>query len=191
MGVSTSCVGVAKSFPLPLAPSNGLFLSKIGFKLKSKNITKIKRIVSGGQSGVDRAALDCAIQHNISHGGWCPKGRISEDGIIDLRYQLKEIMHGSYRQRTRQNVLDSDGTLILNLGVLDGGTLATLKFVEQFKKPSLVVQLENETSYINLANVLDWIKQHHIEILNVAGPRESKRVGIYFIAMSFLDRLFS
>jgi hypothetical protein len=81
----------------------------------------LQRIVSGGQAGVDRAALDWAIARGIPHGGWCPAGRIAEDGMIPERYQLRETASPGYRERTRRNVEDSDGTLILNLGELDAG----------------------------------------------------------------------
>ena len=100
----------------------------------------IQRIVSGGQTGADRAGLDWAILEHIAHGGWCPLGRIAEDGLISSRYELEELPTGGYRARTRQNVFESDGTLIVNGGELGGGTLQTLCFAEQLGKPYLVIQ---------------------------------------------------
>ena len=101
----------------------------------------IKKIISGGQTGVDRAGLDAAIQHNISHGGWCPRGRRAEDGTIDTRYQLVETASHDYSQRTEFNVRDTDGTLILNMGTLDGGTAFTARVAESIPKPCLILDL--------------------------------------------------
>lgn len=123
-------------------------------------IGPVAKIVSGGQAGVDRAALDWAIMRGLPHGGWCPKGRTAEDGVIDSRYILQETESAGYRQRTRQNVVDSDGTLILNLGELSDGTLATQRFAERFGKPYLVVQLESGAD--DLRQVLEWLQSHHI-----------------------------
>jgi len=92
-------------------------------------------IISGGQTGTDRAALDFAIAHGIPHGGWCPLGRRAEDGVLDPRYRLRETESKSYRQRTRRNVADSDATLILNLGELADGSLATRQLAERASKP--------------------------------------------------------
>lgn len=152
-------------------------------------MTSIKKIVSGGQAGADRAALDWAINHNFDLGGWCPPGRLAEDGVMDARYQLVEMAYGNYRQRTRQNVMDSDGTLILNLGKLDGGSLATLRFAEQFRKPCRVVQLDDAVIYDEIANIFVWFNEFQIEVLNIAGPRESKRNGIYEASIGFLEKL--
>jgi len=149
----------------------------------------LKKIVSGGQTGADRAGLDWAIHHGVPHGGWCPQGRIAEDGILDLKYHLLEVPNGSYRQRTKRNVMDSDGTLILNLGDLDGGTLATENFARQLKRPSLVMQLDQEISDSDIDAVWQWINEHEISELNVAGPRESKRPGIYRKTITLLDFL--
>ena len=88
----------------------------------------IEKIVSGGQTGVDRAALDWALQRGVAHGGWCPKGRLAADGPLPERYLLRETDSMGYRQRTKLNVRDSDATLIFNTGVLDGGTLQTVRF---------------------------------------------------------------
>lgn len=137
-----------------------------------------ERIVSGGQTGADRGALDFAIKHGYIHGGWAPHGRLAEDGVIPAKYQLTEMAEGGYRQRTRRNVVDSDATLIVNLGELDGGTLATQVFAEKSGKPCLVVQADPGISEGMVDSVIAWLRQHDVKILNVAGPRESKRPGI-------------
>jgi len=148
-----------------------------------------RHIVSGGQTGADRGALDFAIAHGFTHGGWAPQGREAEDGKIALKYQLVELDHGGYRQRTRRNVLDSDGTLIVNCGELDGGTLATQVFAQRLKKPCLVVQLDLGVTANVVVQVLEWVRQYEIKTLNVAGPRESKRPGIYRLTRELLDQV--
>jgi hypothetical protein len=148
-----------------------------------------QRIVSGGQTGADRGALDFAIKHGYTHGGWAPRGRKAEDGVIPSKYQLTELAEGGYRQRTRRNVEDSDGTLIVNLGDLDGGTLATQIFAQQMGKPHLVVQLDLGVTTEIEADVIAWLRQNTIKTLNIAGPRESKRPGIYQGTLAFLERL--
>lgn len=151
----------------------------------------ISKIISGGQTGVDRAALDWAISHGIAHGGWCPKGRLAEDGLLDKQYQLVEIEHGSYRQRTKHNVLDSDGTLILNLGELQGGTLQTVHFADRHNKPYWLVQLEKTFDDHEFAEIANWLLSNEIKTLNIAGPRETKRPNIYSASYKFLTALFS
>ena len=147
---------------------------------------KIEKIISGGQTGVDRAALDVALELGIPCGGWCPKGRRSEDGVIPERYPLKETSSSSYSARTEMNVKDSDGTLILTWGPVTGGTARTLEFTKKFKKPHLVVDLsKREEPDI----VKEWGQQNSLRILNVAGPRESKVPGIHARAAEFLIRL--
>jgi hypothetical protein len=150
------------------------------------NITKI---VSGGQTGADRAALDFAINHGVEHGGWCPKGRLAEDGRIAEKYQLQEMLRSGYRQRTKQNVIDSDGTLILNLGKLESGSLATLRFAEKLGKPHLVMQLDEGVGEEAVSRVRNWLGQSQISVLNVAGPRESKRPGVYRLVRELLEGL--
>lgn len=150
----------------------------------------IQRIVSGGQTGADRAALDWAKNHHIPHGGWVPPGRLAEDGVIDSSYQMSEMASGSYRQRTKKNVEDSDGTLILNLGLFDGGSLATKRFAERMGRPQLVLQLDTLPMVEAREALLSWLGQFPIQTLNVAGPRESKRPGIYMATLAILDGLW-
>ena len=149
---------------------------------------KIEKIISGGQTGVDRAALDVALELGIPCGGWCPKGRKAEDGRIHSRYPLQEASSSSYSVRTEMNVKDSDGTLILTWGSVTGGTARTLEFAKKFKKPHLVVDLSKREEPII---VKEWCQQNRIGVLNVAGPRESKVPGIHNIAVEFLREVFT
>lgn len=136
------------------------------------------KIVSGGQTGVDRAALDFAIENGIEHGGWCPLGRMAEDGRIPERYRLKEIPNASYSERTERNVLESDGTLIAaRVLPLSEGTLFTQECARNHGKPCLVV-FESDGLEKGSEAAAAFLKQHKIRILNVAGPRESQAPGL-------------
>lgn len=150
----------------------------------------IRKILSGGQTGVDRAALDLAIQLNIPHGGWCPKGRQAEDGPILPHYQLQETPSEQYEERTQWNVRDSDGTLVLvsEMPIKTGnGTLFTIQAAQQAKKPYLILELLQKPS---MERCRDWIQDNHIHVLNIAGPRESQSPGIYQLAFHFLENFF-
>ena len=144
------------------------------------------KIISGGQTGADRAGLDVGLALNIPVGGWCPQGRRAEDGPIPDRYPLTETPEADYDTRTRRNVEDSDGTLILNLGTLDGGTALTVKLARQIGKPCLAVALEDG---LEPTAFRDWLEANQIAVLNVAGPRESKRPGVYESAYRLLNAL--
>jgi Circularly permutated YpsA SLOG family len=148
----------------------------------------LRRIVSGGQSGVDRAALDAARALGIPAGGWCPRGRIAEDGCIRRRYRLVETPSRGYAQRTEWNVRDSDATLIVNRGRLDGGTLLTVQLAQRHRKPVFVVQLGRR---LRRAQWRAWLARSRVRVLNVAGPRESKRPGIYREARAVLSVLLA
>jgi hypothetical protein len=148
---------------------------------------RIERIVSGGQTGVDRAALDAAIELDIPHGGWCPRGRRAEDGIIPACYHLQELASEDYADRTRRNVLDSDATLVLYGQRLEGGTLLTVKFAEEHNKAVHRVRLNGRVSYIAC---IEWLAAEKIRVLNVAGPRASKDPNIYAKSLHFLRQLF-
>ena len=148
-----------------------------------------ERIISGGQTGADRAALDFAIRLRYPHGGFAPCGRMAEDGRIAPKYQLIELTQGSYRQRTRRNVLESEGTLIVNTGALDGGTLATQRFAQKLARPCFVAQLDGQDMPHASARALAWLRAHAIRTLNIAGPRESKRPGIYRLTAKLLDAM--
>lgn len=139
----------------------------------------VTQLLSGGQTGVDRAALDVALALGLPHGGWCPQGRRAEDGALDARYRLTETPSRSYRQRTVWNVRDADATLIVNLGPLEGGTAATLAAAQRLGKPCLMLQLDELQPGQGEHQVRQWLESRPAGTLNVAGPREAKRPGIY------------
>jgi len=134
----------------------------------------IKRIVSGGQTGVDRGALDAAIAAGVAHGGWCPLGRRAEDGRIPDQYALQETETRKYAERTRRNVRDSDATLIIAREPLAGGTALTQRVCDELGKPWLVVNPDRPP----IESIQRWLRRHKVESLNVAGPRESSSPGI-------------
>jgi hypothetical protein len=148
----------------------------------------IAKVVSGGQTGVDRAALDVCLERGFPCGGWCPRGRKAEDGPIEPRYPLRETPSADYRQRTRWNVRDSDGTLVLTRGAPRGGTALTIATAGKLAKPCLVLDLDRQPK---TDEVRHWAREHRVHILNVAGPRESEAEGIYDQASRFLLELFS
>ena len=148
---------------------------------------RVSKIVSGGQTGVDRAALDVAIFLGIDHGGWCPRGRRSEQGPIPDVYQLQETESRDYAFRTKQNVIDSDGTLILYRRKMSGGTELTYKLARRHNRPCLCVDLDGgDVESESGSFVLKWINDQNIGKLNVAGPRESSSPGISELAEQFL-----
>lgn len=148
----------------------------------------IKKIISGGQTGADRAALDVAIQFKIPHGGWIPKGRKAEDGSLAEIYRLKEMPTASYQKRTEQNVIDSDGTLIIARGKLTGGSDLTREIALRHKKQLLGIDL-NLTSHFDAASfIASWVKLQRVRVLNVAGPRASKDPRIYSDTIQILEQ---
>ena len=147
---------------------------------------RIEKIISGGQTGVDRAALDVALELGIPCGGWCPKGRRAEDGRIPDRYPLQEASSPEYPVRTRLNVEDSDGTLILSRGSPRGGTALTIKLARRLKKPYLLVDLSREK---DPERPWQWLRENQIRVLNVAGPREGEAPGIHGRVSIFLRRV--
>ena len=145
----------------------------------------LERIVSGGQTGADRAALDWAIAHGIEHGGWCPRGRRAEDGRIARTYQLRETPSRDYAQRTRWNVRDSDGTLIISQSQeLSGGSGYTARCAERLGRPWQHVHPGADS----VARVAAFLEQHRIRTLNVAGPRVSTDPGIYEYVYAILEQ---
>jgi hypothetical protein len=143
----------------------------------------LEKIVSGGQTGVDRAALDVALQLGIPCGGWCPEGRRAEDGGIPSRYPLQETASSVYRDRTERNVRDSDATLVLTIGPPRGGTATTIRLAAQHHRPCLVLDLSQNPG---CEAVRAWLNDNGIATLNVAGPRESGVPGIHGQASDFL-----
>jgi len=153
-----------------------------------KPASPIARLISGGQTGVDRAALDAALEAGFPCGGWCPRGRKAEDGPIDPCYPLEETPTPLYGQRTKWNVRDSDGTLVLTLGIPKAGTALALRWVKELNKPCLLLELSERPS---ARGVWDWARQNRISILNVAGPRESTCPGVYKKAHVFMRAVLS
>jgi hypothetical protein len=152
----------------------------------------LAKIVSGGQTGVDRAALDAARAAGLACGGWCPRNRRAEDGAIPDTYPLSETPDRAYRQRTEWNVRDSDATLILLRGALSGGTALTAQLARKRGRPLHIVQLDTQAGDADArAAAAEWIATNRIVTLNIAGPRESQRKGIHDAARAFLDDLIA
>jgi hypothetical protein len=138
----------------------------------------IKKIISGAQTGADRAGIDAAIESGYEYGGWLPKGRKSEDGTVPEKYtKLQEMTRGGYPKRTEQNVIDSDGTVIFTYGKLTTGSALTRKFANQHKKPCLHIDLDIIKDPVSV--IKDWAIEWGIKVLNVAGRSASKAPGIY------------
>ncbi|EPR39831.1 putative Molybdenum cofactor carrier [Desulfovibrio sp. X2] len=146
------------------------------------------RIVSGGQTGVDRAALDAARALGLPHGGWCPRGRRAEDGAVPEAYGLRETASAGYRERTKRNVVEADATLILCLDGLTPGSELTRRVARAADKPCLVVDLRRPPLDEAVAH---WLAERRVAALNVAGSSESKRPGIHALALAFLLRLLA
>jgi hypothetical protein len=145
----------------------------------------LRRIVSGGQTGVDRAALDAALALGVDCGGWCPAGRLAEDGRIPDRYPLSETGNADYAERTRRNVEDSDATLIVTDGQPAGGTALTVRCCEDLGRPWLMIDATTETLDEALRRLGDFVETAGVATLNVAGPRasQSRRAGPYARAL--------
>jgi hypothetical protein len=146
----------------------------------------ITKIISGGQTGADRAALDVAIELGIPHGGWIPKGRKTEAGRLPVKYQLQELPTDSYPERTEQNVIDSDGTLIISHGLLTGGSAFTRKMAEKHGKPWIHIDANRVSVEAATEIIRAWLNGNDIEVLNVAGPRASKDPKIYSVTKEIL-----
>lgn len=149
---------------------------------------RIKKIVTGGQTGVDRGALDAAMALGIHHGGWCPRGRLAEDGPIAPRYQLQELDSSDYAVRTERNVLDSDGTLILYRDRLRGGTALTSRLAKEHGKPLLRVRLDRA---IEFEKIVRWLGDEGIEVLNIAGPRGSSHPDLQSQTCELVKKLIA
>ncbi|HZS07093.1 MAG TPA: putative molybdenum carrier protein [Blastocatellia bacterium] len=147
------------------------------------------KIVSGGQTGADRAALDWAIRAGVPHGGWCPRGRIAEDGVIAARYRLREAPSADYAVRTELNVIESDGTVIFSVGaILSGGTLLTAELAEKYQKPLLHLCQASDAG-LPAVRLAKFIADHNIRVLNVGGPKASQEPGVYDYVVQTLDLL--
>lgn len=150
--------------------------------------TSVQKIISGGQTGVDRGALDAAIELGMEHGGWCPLGRLAEDGFIPTRYALRQTEVPQYSVRTERNLLDADGTLILFRRELTGGTDLTRHLCRRHGRPMFLADLQLP---VDVEAIHQWLEQHRIRVLNVAGPRESSCPGIAAQAKQLLLRIFA
>ena len=142
-------------------------------------MSKLRKIVSGGQTGADRAALDFALERGVPHGGWCPKGRKAEDGCLASHYRLQETPSSRYSQRTEWNVRDSDGTVIFSVAAqLAGGSKKTAAMARQYGKPLL--HISRKLNAGDPAEQLSrFLREHRIRTLNVAGPRASEQPELY------------
>lgn len=150
----------------------------------------LSKIVSGGQTGVDRAALDVAIKLGIPHGGWVPKGRLAEDGPVPESYRMRETSTAVYSERTEKNVIDSDGTLIISRGELTGGSETTREMAIQHERPWLHIDLSQTSAFLSAVRIVEWLSVHRVRILNVAGPRASKDPRIYHDTLALLESAY-
>ena len=149
----------------------------------------LKKIVSGGQAGVDRGALDAALDAGFPCGGWAPAGRIAEDGPIPARYPLVELPGSGYEERTLRNVLDSDGTAIFYRGELEGGTRLTAEYCQAHGKPCELLNADRLDPGQAAQEILAFVAGHGIKVLNVAGPRASKWPGAGDYSRAAIGRL--
>jgi len=150
-------------------------------------------IISGGQTGADRGALDAAFELGLPHGGWCPKGRKCETGVIPERYRLQETASPDYAARTEQNVIDSDGTLVLYWREMAGGTRLTAEFARRHQRPLIEIDLaeldaDQARKAQAVADVAAWLMENRIARLHVAGPRESSQPGIAERTRAFIRK---
>ncbi len=151
----------------------------------------LTKIVSGGATGADLAALDAAIKLDIAHGGWIPKGRLTEDGTLPDQYDLQEMSTDDFPKRTEQNVIDSEGTLIISHGKLKGGSELTMKYAQKHCKPLLHVDMDKRSMSYAVRLVKSWIVDNGIRIMNVAGPRASGDPKIYSVTVRLLESALS
>lgn len=151
----------------------------------------VHRIISGGQTGVDRAALDFALQVGMVCGGWVPKGRMAENGVIPNTYpNLRETETDDPKERTELNVRDSDATLVITRGTPAGGSALTVAVANRLKKPVLHVDLDREPIDLVSRRACDWVQDSQATTLNIAGPRSSEDPEIYELTKTFLEMTF-
>jgi len=154
-------------------------------------MSSLKTILSGGQTGVDRAALDVALKLKIHCTGWCPKGRLAEDGIISALYPLKETKSIKPEVRTEQNVIDADATLILTKEHnLDKGSQYTIEMCKKHNKPILVLNLDDQSEVLS-ETFIKWLSELQVKTLNIGGPRESSIPGLYNSSKEILLTIIS
>lgn len=146
----------------------------------------IEKVISGGQTGVDRAALDAALERGIACGGWCPAGRHADDGRIPDRYPLQETVDMDHTVRTENNVRDSDGTLMFYHGALQGGTAYAVLMARHLGRPVLPVNLDEP---VEVARIAEWVANNRIRVLHIGGQREANSPGIYQAARRLVGEL--
>ncbi len=162
-----------------------------GLAGRRRSFPLIEKLVSGGQTGADIAALDVALHHDFPHGGWCPKGRRSLDGPLPARYLLTETPSADYLQRTEWNVRDTDGTVVFTFAsVATGGSLKTIGFAKKHRKPCIHISRASDSLFGPAQQLQEFVKEHGIKTLNVAGSRESKEPGIHQWVMRVLEDAF-
>ena len=147
------------------------------------------KIISGGQTGADRAALDAAIELKIPHGGWLPRGRKTEEGPLPQRYLLRELDSENYKERTEKNVIDSDGTIIVSFGPLTGGSALTESLAIRHDRPCLVLDLDEITTVDAVEATEKWLYRFAIATINIAGPRASGEPRIYKAVKKLLMKI--
>ncbi|PYI72519.1 MAG: hypothetical protein DMF08_05950 [Verrucomicrobia bacterium] len=148
---------------------------------------KAVKIISGGQTGVDRAALDVALRHGINCGGWCPAGRLDEFGKIPDHYPVRELQGGGFSERTLQNVKHSDGIVVIYQVELRGGTEQTIRFCVALERPYQLIDASKFSAEDAAKLIADFVRKNKIGILNVAGPRQSEWPEGYDYASRALD----
>ncbi len=153
----------------------------------------LMKIISGGQTGADRAALDAALELGFEYGGSVPKGRLAEDGPVDLeRYPcMTELTKGKYLARTRKNVVDSDATLVFTMGRPTGGTKRTVEFARKYGRRYLLIDLEKMSKGAAVEEIKEWLVRIKPGILNVAGPKESTSPGMYSNVLQILLKVLA
>ena len=151
--------------------------------------TRQFRLVSGGQTGVDRGALDAALELGVPCGGWCPADRLAEDGVVPARYPVTELHGAGYDERTRKNVEDSDGTLIVTFGRARGGTARTLEVCRELGRPVLIVDAASITLEEAVRRAVRFVREEGVGQLNVAGPRTSGEPRGYEYAYALVREL--
>jgi hypothetical protein len=149
------------------------------------------KIISGGQTGVDRGALDAALAAGAPCGGWCPAGRRAEDGPIDDVYPLEETESDKYIVRTRQNVIDSDATLVIFFNALEGGTARTVEFCRALHRPCYQLDANQFSSREAAQLIKNFIEDNHVRVLNVAGPRASKQPRAHSYSQQLIGLILS
>ena len=147
----------------------------------------IRKIISGGQIGADQAALDVAIKLGFPHGGWIQKGRKTQSGILPAKYQLKELPTAGYKRRIEQNVIDSDGTVIISHGEPTGGAEYSRKMADKHRRPCLHVDLKESSTFVIASKINTWVLENNIEVLNVTGSRASEDSTIYKDTMDIVE----